>query len=95
MILQPFLAKECRKLRKIRLLPINLLEDYTHGMTNVCMIYMPGSSNTLDQIMAFVTYDVIGITSSGFFCCLYSALNVIAIETLADRHVKDRNILMS
>jgi len=56
---------------------------------------MPGSSNTLDQIMAFVTYDVIGITSSRFLCCLYSVLNVIAIETLADRHVKNRNILMS
>ena len=74
---------------------MNILEDYTHGMTNVCMIYMPGASNTLDQITAFVTYDVIGITSCGFLCCLYSVLNVIASETLSDRHVMGRESRMS
>ena len=56
---------------------------------------MPGANDALDQIMAFVTYDVIGSTSCGFLCCLYSVLNVLAIEALADRHVKDRNILVS
>ena len=84
MILQPFLAKECCKLHKIRLFFINILEDHTHGMTNVCMIYMPGASDAFDQIMALVTYDVIGSASCGFLCSLYSALNVVSLEALAD-----------
>ena len=63
-------------------------------MTNIGMMYMTGASDALDQIMTFVTYDVIRSASCGFLSSLYSALNVIAVETLADRHVKDRNIFM-
>lgn len=92
MILQSFLAKECCKLHKIRLFLIDFLEGHAHGMANVCMTYMPGASDALDQVMAIVTYDVIGSVSCGFLRCLYPALDVIAIEALADRHVKNRNI---
>ena len=63
MILQPFLAKECCKLHKIRLFLIDFLENHTHGMTDVCMMYMPGASDALGQIMTIVTYDVIGSIS--------------------------------
>ena len=94
MILQSFLAKECRKLHKIRLFLIDLLENYTHGMTDVCMTYMPGSSDAFGQIMTIVTYDVIGSISCRFLCFLDSALNIIAVEALADRYVKNRDILV-
>ena len=82
MILQSFLAKECCKLHKIRLFLIDILENHTHGMTDVCMMYMPGASDALGQIMTIVTYDVIGSISCRFLYFLYSALNVIAVEAL-------------
>ena len=44
--------------------------------------------------MTPVTYDVIGSISCKFLSFLYSALNVIAVEALADRHVKNRDILV-
>lgn len=94
MILQSFLAKECRKLHEIRLLLIYIPENYTHGMTDICMAYMPEASDAIDQIVAIVTYDVIGSISCRFLCCLYSALNIIAVEALADRHVKNYDILV-
>ena len=33
-------------------------------------------------------------SSFRFLCFLYSALNIIAVEALADRHVKNRDILV-
>lgn len=54
-------------------------------MTDVCMMYMPGASDALGQIMTIVTYDVIGSISCRFLCFLYSALNVIAVEALGKR----------
>ena len=63
-------------------------------MTDICMAYMPEASDAIDQIVAIVTYDVIGSISCGFLCCLYSALNIIAVEALADRHVKNCDILV-
>ncbi len=66
MILQPFLAKEFRKFHEIRLLLIDIPENHTHGMTDVGMMYMTGSGDALDQVMAVVTYDVIGSASPEF-----------------------------
>ena len=63
-------------------------------MTDICMVYMPEASDAIDQIVAIVTYDVIGSISCRFLCCLYSALNIIAVEALADRHVKNYDILV-
>lgn len=64
-------------------------------MTDVCMTYMSGSGDAFGQIMTIVTYDVIGSISCRFLCFLYSALNIIAVEALADRYVKNRDILVS
>ena len=58
------------------------------------MTYMPGSSYAFGQIMTIVTYDLIGSISCRFLCFLNSALNIIAVEVLADRHVKNRDILV-
>lgn len=91
---QSFHAKECCKLHKIRLLLIDLSENHAHGMADVSMMYMPGACDALGQIMAIVTYDVIGSIFCRFLCCLYSALNIIVVEALADGHVENRNILV-
>ena len=63
-------------------------------MPDVCMAYMSGSSDAFGQIMTIVTYDVIGSISCRFLCFLNSALNIITVEALADRHVKNRDILV-
>ena len=94
MILQPFLAKEFRKFHEIRLLLIDIPENHTHGMTDVGMMYMTGSGDALDQVMAVVTYDVIGSASRSFLCRPYSAMDIITAEAPADRHVKNRDILV-
>ena len=47
MILQSFLAKECRKLHEIRLLLIYIPENHTNVMTDACMMYMSGASDAL------------------------------------------------